>query len=313
MYFKTPVQIPYETKRIVQITSPNGDAILFCTLHDNSEAREKGQPFRKAIGKACPDNPDMMHPCENYFDLFPDKCPENPDPELAAYLNTHYRLLNGRLEKLIEVRLPETDEEKQRNLERRRQGLPYWCNDASLFAEQHVYQDKMTEYNRTMPTETDRRQALLKEIFAEIGEDCIVETPVNSNWGCHNVHLGSGVYINSNATFVDDADICIGDNCLIGTGVTFCTAGHPVLPEMRENDYQYELPIRIGRNVWIGSNAIIMPGVTVGDNSVIGAGSVVTKDIPANVVAYGVPCKVQREIGSRDKVFYYKDLKFPKD
>ncbi|MCD8286665.1 MAG: sugar O-acetyltransferase [Clostridia bacterium] len=200
----------------------------------------------------------------------------------------------------------------EKNIERRKAGLPYWCNDPDLFAEQHVYQDKMTEYNRTMPTDTAARRQLLKEMFAEIGDDCMVETPVSANWGCHNVHLGCGVYINSGVTFVDDADICIGDNCLIGTGVTFCTAGHPVLPELRENDYQFELPIRIGRNVWIGSGVQIMPGVTIGDNSVIGAGSVVTKDIPADVVACGVPCKVQREICDRDKEFYYKDMKFPK-
>ncbi|MCD8307738.1 MAG: sugar O-acetyltransferase [Clostridia bacterium] len=212
----------------------------------------------------------------------------------------------------MDVHIPVTDEEKQLNADRRRQGLPYWCNDPALFAEQHVYQDKMTEYNRTMPTETDTRQALLKEMFAEIGDDCIIETPVNANWGCHNVHLGSGVYINSGVTFVDDADIFIGDSCLIGTGVTFCTAGHPVLPELRENDFQYELPIRIGRNVWIGSSVIIMPGITIGDNSVIGAGSVVTRDIPANVVAYGVPCKVQREIGDKDKEFYCRGKRFPR-
>ena len=112
---------------------------------------------------------------------------------------------------------------------------------------------------------------MLKKIFADIGEGTSVEIPINANWGCRHVHLGKGIYINSNVTFVDDGDIYIGDYCLIGPGVQ------------------------------------IMPGVKIGDNSVIGAGSVVTGDIPANVVACGVPCKVLREIGEKDRKFYYKD------
>lgn len=110
-------------------------------------------------------------------------------------------------------------------------------------------------------------------------------------------------------TFVDDEHIFIGDNCLIAPNVVFSTSGHPILPVLREHHYVYNLPIYVGKNVWIGSAVQIMPGVTIGDNSVIGAGSVVTGDIPANVVAYGVPCKVIREIGEKDKEFYYKDRK----
>ncbi len=199
------------------------------------------------------------------------------------------------------------------NADRRKAGQPYWCNDPALFKEQHVYQDLMIQYNRTMATETSKRQKMLKEMFAEIGEDCIVETPVNANWGCRHVHMGSGIYVNSNVTFVDDADIYIGDCCLIAPNVVFDTAGHPVLPELRENDYQYEMPIHVGRNVWIGSAVQIMPGVTIGDNSVIGAGSVVTRDIPANVVAYGVPCRVAREISEHDREFYCHGRRFPAD
>ena len=195
------------------------------------------------------------------------------------------------------------------NVKRKAEGLPYRYDDPALVGDQHLFQDKMEEYNRTFPTEVEKRQKLLKEVFAEVGEGCNVETPVHANWGCRHVHLGKGIYINSSVTFVDDGHIYIGDYCLIAPNVVFATSGHPILPVLRENHYVYNLPIHVGRNVWIGTNVSILPGVTIGDNSVIGAGSVVTNDIPANVVACGVPCRVVREIGEKDREFYYKDRK----
>lgn len=325
MYFKTPVPIPYETKKVTRTKATNGKVYIGYTIsvkYDSSV--KKSRSVRKAIGRMCQDDETMMYPNENYYKLFPDEHPaEDNDSALTEYMQTHdlHASAADRSKRTPKKnRVMTADEimavlnvQGEKNLERRKAGLPYWCNDPALFSEQHVYQDKMVEYNRTMPTETDLRQNLLKEMFAEIGEDCMVEAPINANWGCHNVHLGSGVYINSNVTFVDDADIYIGDNCLIAPNVVFATAGHPILPELRENDYQYELPIHIGRNVWIGSAVQIMPGITIGDNSVIGAGSVVTRDIPAGVVAYGVPCKERRKIGQRDREFYYRDRRFPKE
>lgn len=193
------------------------------------------------------------------------------------------------------------------NIKRKEQGLPYKYDDPALLGNQHIFQKKMIEYNQTLPTEALKRQQLLSEVFAEVGEGCTVETPLNANWGCKHVHLGKGIYINSNVTFVDDEHIFIGDFSMISPNVVFTTSGHPILPILREHHYVYNLPIHIGKNVWIGSNVSIMPGITIGDNSVIGAGSVVTNDIPANVVAYGVPCRVIREIGEKDRQFYYKD------
>lgn len=193
------------------------------------------------------------------------------------------------------------------NKERKEKGMVYCYDDPALLGDQHIYQNKMLEYNHTLPTETEKRQELLPLVFAEIGEGCTVETPLNANWGCKHVHLGNGVYLNSNITFVDDEHIDIGDNCLIAPNVVFSTAGHPILPILREHHYVYNLPIHIGRNVWIGSGVQVMPGITIGDNSVIGAGSVVTSDIPSDVVAYGVPCRVVRHIGEKDEKFYYKD------
>jgi galactoside O-acetyltransferase len=193
------------------------------------------------------------------------------------------------------------------NEERKRNGLPYHYDDPALMGNQFEYQDKLYEYNRTRPTEQDKRQKLLKEMFAEIGEGCHVETPLNANWGCHHVYFGRGVYCNSNVTFVDDERVYIGDYCMIAPNVVISTSGHPVLPILRENHYVYNLPVRIGGNVWIGSGVQINPGVTIGDNTVIGAGSVVTSGIPANVVAFGAPCRVIREIGEKDRKYFYKN------
>jgi galactoside O-acetyltransferase len=193
------------------------------------------------------------------------------------------------------------------NKERKERGLPYHYDDPALMGNQFAYQNKLYDYNTTRPTEQDKRQKLLKEMFAEIGAGCHIETPLNANWGGHNVHFGSGIYCNSNVTFVDDADIYVGDDCLIAPNVVICTSGHPILPILREHNYVYNLPVRIGKNVWIGSGVQIMPGVSIGDNSVIGAGSVVTNDVPANVVAFGVPCRVIREIGEKDKKYFFKD------
>ena len=107
----------------------------------------------------------------------------------------------------------------------------------------------------------------------------------------------------------DDTHIYVGDYTMIGPNVTIATAGHPILPVLREQAYQYNASVHIGRNCWLGAGVIVLPGVTIGDNSVIGAGSIVTKDIPANVIAVGNPCRVLREISDHDREYYFKDKK----
>ena len=121
------------------------------------------------------------------------------------------------------------------------------------------------------------------------------------------MHFGNNVYANFNLTCVDDAVIYIGDKVMFGPNVTIATANHPINSKLREKAYQYNREVHIGNNVWIGANTVVVPGVTIGDNSVIGAGSVVTKDIPANVVAVGNPCKVLRQIGEHDNKYFYKN------
>lgn len=185
----------------------------------------------------------------------------------------------------------------------------YLPNDDSIMDEQLRCLEKQYEYNLTRPSEMTKREQLLKEMFAEIGEGCYIEPPLHSNWAGHHTHFGKGVYANFNLTLVDDTHIYVGDYTLFGPNVILATAGHPILPELREKAYQYNAPVHIGRNCWLGAGVIVMPGVTIGDNTVIGAGSIVTKDIPANVVAVGNPCRVLREISEHDREYYFKKNK----
>ena len=185
-------------------------------------------------------------------------------------------------------------------------------NDDSIFYEQIKCLDKLYDFNATRPAELEKRTKMLSEMFAEIGKDCYIEPPLHSNWGGRHTHFGNGVYANFNLTLVDDTDIYVGDGTMLGPNVVLATAGHPILPELRKVQYQYNMPIRIGKNCWLGAGVIVLPGVTIGDNTVVGAGSVVTKDLPANVVAVGNPCRVLREIGERDREFYYRDRRIDK-
>lgn len=185
-------------------------------------------------------------------------------------------------------------------------GKLYYCNDENLMKEQLECLDRLYDFNQTRPSEMPKRMKLLGEILAEMGEGCYVEPPLHANWGC-NTHFGKGVYANFNLTLVDDTDIYIGDNVMLGPNVVIAVAGHPIEPERRRKVAQFNIPVHIGNNVWIGAGAIVLPGITIGDNSVIGAGSVVTKDVPANVVAAGNPCRVLREIGEHDRKYYYKN------
>ena len=195
------------------------------------------------------------------------------------------------------------------NREKMHQGKLYYPSDDSIMEEQLKCLDKLYDFNMTRPTEMKKRNELLKEMFAEIGEDCYIEPPFHANWGGRNVHFGKGVYANFNLTMVDDTHIYVGDYTMFGPNVVVATAGHPILPELREKAYQYNMPIHIGRNCWLGAGVIVLPGITIGDNVVIGAGSVVTKDIPSNVVAVGNPCRILREVNEKDKEFYFKDCK----
>lgn len=187
-------------------------------------------------------------------------------------------------------------------------GKLYYCDNETLANEKLKSLEMLYDFNATRPLEQDKRKELLKNMFAEIGENCYIEPPLHANWGGKNVHFGNGVYANFNLTLVDDCDIFVGDNVMFAPNVTITTGTHPIHPTLRSKKAQYNLPVHIGNNVWIGAGVTILPGVKIGDNTVIGAGSVVTKDIPANVVAIGSPCKVFRDINENDMKYYNKNM-----
>ncbi|WHY69472.1 sugar O-acetyltransferase [Neobacillus sp. SuZ13] len=192
--------------------------------------------------------------------------------------------------------------------EKMKNGKLYFCNDEDLMNEQMQCLEVLYDFNQTRPSQVEKRKEILHKLFAEVGANVYIEPPLHANWGRHT-HLGNDVYVNFNLTLVDDTDIYIGNNVLIGPNVTIDAGTHPIHPELRRKSAQYNLPVVIEDNVWIGAGAIILPGVRIGENTVIGAGSVVTKDIPANVIAIGSPCRIMREINERDMEFYHKDMK----
>lgn len=192
-------------------------------------------------------------------------------------------------------------------------GELYFPNGEEITKEQRFYQDLLYEYNQTRPSETEKRAELLKKILGDCGEGVYIEAPFYANFGGHHCHFGNQIYANYNLTCVDDTHIYIGDYTMLGPNVTIATAGHPILPELRQKGLQYNMPVHIGKNCWVGAGAIIMPGITIGDHVVIGAGSVVTKDIPSNVVAVGNPCRIMREVGEHDRNYYFKDKKINMD
>lgn len=180
-------------------------------------------------------------------------------------------------------------------------GMIYHPGEKDLAAEQLKRLDMLFDYNSLKPSQQKEKTELLKKMFAEIGENVYIETPFHANFGGMNVHFGHTIYANFNLTLVDDTHIYVGSYTMFGPNVTIATASHPISPEHRKQDYQYNQPVHIGENCWIGARAVILPGVTIGDNSVIGAGSIVTKDIPPNVIAVGNPCQVLREINEEDR------------
>lgn len=179
-----------------------------------------------------------------------------------------------------------------------RKGLVYTESDAAFQASRRRT-EQIFEYSHTPPAETERRRALLVEIFGSVGERTVLLPPFHAAFGS-NVHIGDDFFGNVNLTFVDDVEIRIGDGVMIAPSVTLTTTGHPVHPARRVDFGRFSEPIVIEDEVWIGSNAVVLPGVRIGRGSVIGAGSVVSRDIPPMTVAVGTPCRVLRPITDED-------------
>lgn len=192
--------------------------------------------------------------------------------------------------------MPQGD--KEVILDRIRQGLIYTESEASFQVSQRRT-DLIFEYNHTPPGQADRRRSLLVAILGSVGERVVLLPPFHAGFGS-NVHIGSDFFGNVNLTFVDDVEIRIGDGVMIAPSVTLTTTGHPVHPARRVDYARFSVPIVIEDKVWIGSNAVVLPGVRIGYGSVIGAGSVVSRDVPPMVVALGSPCRAVRPITDGD-------------
>ena len=166
-------------------------------------------------------------------------------------------------------------------------GVPELKN-ALLYSKEMCY-----DYNNLRPKELDKKKEILKKLLKKIGEEVYIESPFYCDYG-FNITLGDNFYANHNLVILDVCEVTFGDNVFIGPNVGIYTAGHPIDVEMRNKGLEYGKKIKIGNNVWIGGSVCILPGVTIGDNVTIGGGSVVTKDIPSNVTAFGNPCKVYK-------------------
>jgi acetyltransferase-like isoleucine patch superfamily enzyme len=180
--------------------------------------------------------------------------------------------------------------------EKRDAGELYYAGKDSNFLDEVIKaKDLCYEYNQIRPTDFKAQREILEKLLGKIGEDSVIYPPFWCDYG-YNIEMGKGCLANHGLTILDGAKVSFGDNVLIGPGCYFHTAGHPIDPDLRKQWLVFTKPITVGNNVWFGAGVHVLPGVTIGDNAVIGAGSIVTKDIPADCVAVGNPCKVVKKV-----------------
>lgn len=190
------------------------------------------------------------------------------------------------------------------NPQRRDAQLPY-ISDEAVMEEQRRTRAILQKLNTIDVSDFEGIAALVRELL-QTEEEPFINPPFYCDYGNH-IKVGKNFFANYNCTFLDVAAITFGDNCLLGPNVSIYTAGHPVHPLSRNSRYEYGIAVTVGNDVWLGGCTVICPGVTIGDGCVIGAGSVVTKDIPDNVIAVGNPCRVLRPVSDHDREFYFKD------
>lgn len=193
--------------------------------------------------------------------------------------------------------------------EKMAQGLLYDANyDEELIEMRVQCKDLCFAYNQLKPSLAAEQEAIIRRLLGKTGERFCITAPFWCDYGC-NIEIGENFYTNHNCVILDGAKVTFGDNVFIAPNCTFSTAGHPLDVEQRNQGLEYAYPIRVGDNVWIGASVTVLPGVTIGSNTVIGAGSVVNRDIPDGVVAVGNPCRVLRKITQADKKKYWRDAK----
>ena len=187
-------------------------------------------------------------------------------------------------------------------------GEIYDSMDDEFIKYQHIIVQRINEFNATpdTPEGLKQREEILREAMGTYGENLYIIPPIYANCGLTNVHVGKNVVINFNCTFVDDGEVFIGDDCMIGPGCNIATSVHPISPRLRRHKLQYNKPVHIGNNVWLGAGVTVLPGITIGDDSVVGAGSVVTKDVPSKAIVAGNPAKLIRMVTEEDDYTYEK-------
>lgn len=175
--------------------------------------------------------------------------------------------------------------------------------DEELLAERARCKDLCFAYNQLLPSHVSEQEQIIRRLLGKTGERFCITAPFWCDYGC-NIEIGENFYTNHNCVILDGAKVIFGDNVFIAPNCTFSTAGHPLDAEQRNQGLEYAYPIVVGDNVWFGASVTVLPGVTIGSNTVIGAGSVVNRDIPEGVVAVGNPCRVLRKITEQDKEKY---------
>ncbi len=189
-------------------------------------------------------------------------------------------------------------------IKRRDMQLAY-ISDEAVMEEQKRCRKIMQKLNFADRSDFEEIQKIVKELLGK-SEGAWINPPFYCDYGSH-IEVGKNFFANYNCTIIDVAKVKIGDNCQMAPNVAIYTAGHPIYPDTRNSAFEYGKEVTIGDNVWLGGNTVVCPGVHIGNNVVIGAGSVVTKDIPDWSIAAGNPCKVIRQIGEQDQIYYYKD------
>lgn len=193
--------------------------------------------------------------------------------------------------------------------ERMLAGLPYKAWLDGLPEESMENAVRVFEFNNCNPADTKRADRIIRSIFGKAGKNITVRAPFHCDYG-KNIEVGDNFYANFNAVILDVGKVIIGNNVLLAPNVAIYTAGHPIHPDSRNSGYEYGIAVTIGDNVWIGGNSVINPGVSIGNNCVVGAGSIVVDDIPENSVAVGNPARVIRKITDEDRKYYFKNREF---
>lgn len=178
--------------------------------------------------------------------------------------------------------------------------------DKELLEAREKCKDLCFSYNQLRPSLVSEQEKIIRQLFGKTGKQFCITAPFWCDYGC-NIEIGENFYTNHNCIILDGAKVTFGDHVFIAPNCTFSTAGHPLDTEQRNQGLEYAYPIQVGDNVWIGASVTVLPGVTIGSNTVIGAGSVVNRDIPDGVVAVGNPCRVLRKITEEDKKKYWRN------